>query len=452
MRPGMRRLFEKIKKKMVSIKKEPFYGKLIDNALISLVGEGGASVISLVTTILLIRLIGSPNYGIMTVAYAFVMVVDTLVNFQCWKGMITFGGRAMEEGDYGLLQSYIKVGTLIDVVTAILGALIAFSAACILGMGGKWNADTLQAIQWFSLIVLFNFSGTSVGIIRLFNVFKIFSVFRIVHASLKLLGVIVACFILDLGLKGAVLAFVFGEVLGYLFLLVKFLILIHKDQRVSIKGIVKSPVRGVWKEFFGFTFWTSLTASVDIPVQELDVIILSVVSYEAVAVFKVYKQIAQALNKLTTPLTQAILPQFSEMVARGEEAQCYDYMISIRNKSFKILFPGVAVLGAGSLLVMHFWLGDLYVSFWYALIFLLAARAYALSYTAINPLVIAVGEVKRVFWYTLFANIVFLILSFLLVRKLSILGSVIAITAEYLILVNLKKMTLKSRLKNLNSL
>lgn len=438
-------LKNKIRGQYEKLRQEAFYSRLFGNALISLVGEGGATVIAFITTVILIRLIGNANYGILTVAYTFMSVMDTLVNFQSWKGIITFGGEAIEREDYRQLEMYIKVGSIIDFATAVLGTVAAIFFAYSFGHLFSWNHETIRAIYWFSFIIMFNFTGTSVGVIRLLNSFRMFSAFRIVHALLKLIGVLVMVLILDGGLMGAVIAFTIGEILGYLFLFGEFLYLIRKDEHISLGGILKSPVKGVWKNFFSFTFWTSMTASVDIPVQHFDVLIMSTISYDVVAVYKVYKQIAQLLNKLSTPLTQAILPQFAEMVAKGEERSCLRYAMNIKNKSLKIMVPGMLLVGLVALPVMHHWLGPLYTQYWYALFLLLLARSYALSYTAIHPLFLAVGEVKKSFWFALVTNVMFLGLSAVLVRQFSITGNVIALAIQYVVLINLKKWTLTRR-------
>lgn len=156
------------------MREETFYSRLFGNALISFVGEGGAAVIAFITTVILIRLIGNANYGILTVAYTFMSVMDTLVNFQSWKGIITFGGEAIEKEDYRELESYIKAGSIIDFVTAVLGTVAAIFVAYTFGHLFSWNQDTIRAIYWFSFIIMFNFTGTSVGVIRLLNSFRMF--------------------------------------------------------------------------------------------------------------------------------------------------------------------------------------------------------------------------------------------------------------------------------------
>ena len=86
-------------------------------------------------------------------------------------------------------------------------------------------------------------------------------------------------------------------------------------------------------------FWTNVTSSIDIPAKQFDVFIISTFSYELVAVFKVYKQIGAFLLQLSTPISQAILPQFSDLVARGKQKECYNVVLKIRNTILGVMLP-----------------------------------------------------------------------------------------------------------------
>ena len=91
-----------INKRIKKIKDNSFVAKFLKNFLISFIGEGGASFLSFISTIFLISIIGNTNYGILVVAYSFVLIVDNVVNFQAWHAMISFGSDAIENDDYGL--------------------------------------------------------------------------------------------------------------------------------------------------------------------------------------------------------------------------------------------------------------------------------------------------------------------------------------------------------------
>lgn len=427
------------------IKGNNFVSKLLKNAAVSFVGEGGAAVVTFIATIVLIRMIGNTAYGILAVAYSFITIVDNFVNFQAWHAMVTFGSKAIENKDYSYLEALIKVGSIIDFITAFAGMLISVLTAGFVSKLMHWNHETTVCIFILAIMILFNFTGTSIGIIRLLDKFKYYSIFRIVTECIRLLLIIVFCGILKKGLYGAALAYGLGYVLGYLLLFGLFLYTIKQTEFLSIRRILKSNVKNIWKEVFSFTFWTSMSSSADIPVQQMDVIFLSLISYEVVAVFKVYKQICQALNKLATPLKQSVMPLFSELIAQNKFKECYDYLMKMKKKSLQILLPVVFLMTGGSLIFMYKFLSFAYVKYWYILLAYLLIRAFALAYTSIHPLFVALGEVKKNFWYTLFANIVYIVLVSLTVKQIGIWSILLGLTVEYVIVIYSKKNAIKKR-------
>lgn len=421
------------------IKKSSFASKLLKNAAVSFVGEGGAAVVTFITTIILIRLIGNTAYGIMSVAYSFILMIDNLVNFQAWHAMVTFGSKAIENKNFSYLESLIKVGSIIDFSTAICGMIISTLFASLVSHLMSWNAETTKCIYILAFMILFNFTGTSVGIIRLLDKFKYYSIFRIITECLRFFFVIVFCGIMKMGLYGATWAYALGYIIGYIILFGMFIYTIRITPFLSIKRIMKSDIKGTWKEIFKFTFWTSLSSSADIPVQQMDVIFLSLISYDIVAVFKVYKQICQVLNKLATPLKQSVMPLFSELIAQDKTKECYKYLLKMRKKSQHILIPIVFIMTAGSIAFMYLFLDFSYVKYWYILLIYLLLRAFSLSYTAIHPLFVAMGEVKKNFWYTLLANGIYIALVGLTVKTIGIWSILLGLLFEYFIIIYLKK-------------
>lgn len=421
------------------LNKSNFVSKLLKNAAVSFIGEGGAAVVTFITTIVLIRLIGNTAYGMLAVAYSFIMIVDNVVNFQSWHAMVTFGSQAVEDKDYDYLQTVIKIGSIIDFITAFLGMAITLVSAQFFSNVMSWDAETTISIYIMAFMILFNFTGTSIGIIRLFDKFKYFSIYRIITEIFRFVLVVIFCGIMKMGLYGAALAYCLGYIFGYLLLFCFFIHTINITPNISVKGIIKANTKGRWKRIFTFTCWTSLSSSADIPVQQMDVIFLSMISYDVVAVFKVYKQIGQALTKLTIPIKQAVMPLFSELIAKGKKRECYDYLIKMRNKSLQILMPAVVMVTGGSLVFMHFTLDDVYVQYWYILLLYLFLRALALSYASIHPLFVALGQVRQNFIVTLFANVVYIVLVWVTVGRIGIWAILLGLMVEYFIIIHMKR-------------
>lgn len=430
---------DRIEKVRHKLNQSNFASKLLKNAMISFVGEGGAAVVTFIATILVIRMIGNRNYGILAVAYSFVLIVDTLVNFQSWHAMITFGTVAKENNDRAGLERLIKIGSIIDFSTAILGTIVAITTASFVGGLLGWNQETIQTIYILAFMITFNFTGTSIGIIRLFDHFKIYSTFRIVTEIIRLLLIILFCGIFKMGLTGAAIAYAVGYILGYLFLFIMFLNELRKSEFVSIRGVFKSDIKQDWSKIFKFTFWTSMSSSADIPVQQFDIIFLSMLSYDIVAVFKVYKQIAQVLTKVTTPIKQAVMPLFSELIAQKKYKECHSYLKKMINKGNMIAIPFVILLTLGSVIFMKLTLDPIFVEYWYFLFFYLLLRGVALSYAPIHPLFIALGQVKYNFVLALIANAIYILVVWISISSLGIWAILLGLLFEYFIVIFVKQ-------------
>jgi O-antigen/teichoic acid export membrane protein len=428
-----------INKRIKKIKDNSFVAKFLKNFLISFIGEGGASFLSFISTIFLISIIGNTNYGILVVAYSFVLIVDNVVNFQAWHAMISFGSDAIENDDYGALERLIKIGTVIDVSMAILGLVLALSTASFFSNLFGWNAQTTQSIYILSFMILFNFTGTSVGIIRLLDRFVLYSVFRIASEIIRLLLIVVFCLVLKMGLKGAAFAYALGYIFGYLLFFILFINELRKHTSLSIRRIIKSDIKQDWKKVFKFTFWTSLTASADIPVQQFDTIFLSMLSYDLVAVFKVYKQIGQVLTKFATPVKQAIMPLFSELVSKEKYRECYAYYKKMIAKGNMLMAPFVLILTGASVLFLHLTLDPIYVNNWLVLFVYLLLRGFALSFAPIHPLFIALGQVKQNFYISLIANSMYIAVVWLMIPFIGIWAILLGLLIEYLVVLVVKQ-------------
>ena len=73
---------------------------MFKNSFWAFLGDSLASVINLIVTILLIRLIGNEGYGVFVLAQSYMQVVDVLLNVQCWKSVIQYAQKALVKKKY----------------------------------------------------------------------------------------------------------------------------------------------------------------------------------------------------------------------------------------------------------------------------------------------------------------------------------------------------------------
>lgn len=106
-------MIERIKKKAFYVLKNNFWLKLIKNVTTVIVGNGGSSVINLVVTVVMIRAIGNTNYGVFLLALQYMNLIDGIVNFQSWTGVIKYGSETIVEKRKINLQQSLKVDLLL---------------------------------------------------------------------------------------------------------------------------------------------------------------------------------------------------------------------------------------------------------------------------------------------------------------------------------------------------
>ena len=433
---------EKLKKIIESIKKNDFTKKLVKNFSFAAIGEGGASFINLFIIIVLIKLIGDEGYGILTLSQSYMLIMDTIINLQCWKGVIKFGEESYVKNDCNSLCGYIKLGSILDISTAIIGSIISFLFVGLIGKVFAWSSILINCARIFSLVILFHFSGTPTALLRIENKFNWVSIQKISAALLKIVVLLIVYLIYGkISILTGVILYSITDIFGHLMLTSMSLYLIHK--KIGIKNLIKSKLPKKSKEFVKFTIWTTLSDVVDLPVQYFDVFIISKLGLNMVSIFKFFKQVVAILSKLTTPLYQAIFPQFSSLVANDKKIDGFRVVIIIRNVILKVMVPFSIVMGLSSPLWLKLLFNDFYAEYWYVLSLYLLLQSLALSYTTIHPYFVSLGLVYYSFKYVLISNIVYACLAIILVPHLGMIGLVLSYGVQFSLLIYLKNKKIK---------
>ncbi|NLK55795.1 MAG: oligosaccharide flippase family protein [Bacteroidales bacterium] len=439
----MRNWIDRIKLRIAKTLEQRFWKQLFTNMSTALLAEVGVTILTFGMTAVVIRRLGNTAYGVFVLALAFATMATRLTSFQTWQGVIKFGSEALVRSDAKRLQSILKVSWIIDFVFTALGIFLTWLLVPLIGSLMEWDASLIQYARWMSITLALNLSNTPTGLLRIMDRFAVITSYRILTSGMKLTLVVVGIYVMDLGIIGVVLGHVAGELLGIGYLYIRMACIIVKSSLVSVRDIMSSNISMCGRMFFRFSFWANLTNITDVPSKEFDAFVLSTISYDVVAVFKVFKQIGQVLYKLVNPISQAILPQFSELVAQNKGKECYRKMVTLRNKTLLLLIPLTLVLCVGSLIVLNFLFGEIYLTYWYVLLSFLLARAFALASASIHPLFVALNYVKKNVAFSLIANLVYMGSAVILVRQIGIMGIVVALSIEYVLMIGLKTYTLK---------
>lgn len=432
----------KIRLLVYKIKQNVFWRQLFKNFSTALVGEAGASGLGIISTWLLVRMLGDHDYGVLVLGQSYMTIVDTLINFQSWQAVTKYGAESIARNSEHDLKCVFKYGILVDFITAIVGMIIAVSFTPIVSSLMNWERDVEFCALIFSIEIAFHFAGTSIGALRLLDRFKLVSIQKIASAGVKLLLLIILL-LSKTSLIACTVVYVCTDILGHVLLTIFFFVTVKKKHGFSLMDILSERDAAIRARFIKFAFWTNLSSTVDVPVKQLDSMILSTVSYEVVAVFKVFKQIGKVLDQVTTPLRQAILPQFSSLVASNKSEEGIIVVKRLKKTIYIIMIPCIAIFAVFSKEVLNLVFGKIYSNYWYALIAYLYVRVYALANVSIHSYFTALGYVQETFIYSLVSNIIYLLIMFASIKNYGMMGAIVALLVQYIIIINLKYYKIK---------
>lgn len=438
---------KEFKKILHKIKNDNFWKNLFKNSFWAFFGDASASAITFIISIILIKIIGSDSYGILILAQSYMNIMDVIINIQSWRSTIQYGQKALVDGNIKELHSYVKLGCIMDISTAILCFIISVILPHFIGSLLHWSNEMILCSQIFAITIISHFAGTPTAILRLFNKYNLVALSKTLAAIFKIIAIVAYYLITkNLNLISSTIIFMMTDFIGNILLVI--FAFYNYSKKYKISDIIKAKMPKDSKSFISYTLWGTLSEIVDLPVQTIDVFIVSVLGNATVAIYKIFKQIIGIISKVTGPIQQSILPQFSELSAKGNEKRGFEVVIKIHRTILKYTLPISILVGATS----YLWLGKLYdityANYWYILFIYLIIQTYALSYTTIHPFFITLGNMKINAIIEFTANIVYLIVSFILVRVMGLLGITIAFLIQILLNIFLKYFCIKKWVAN----
>ena len=438
---------KEFKKILHKIKNDNFWKNLFKNSFWAFFGDASASAITFIISIILIKIIGSESYGILILAQSYMNIMDVIINIQSWRSTIQYGQKALVDGNDKELHSYVKLGCIMDISTAILCFIISILLPNLIGGFLHWSNEMILCSEIFAITIISHFAGTPTAILRLFNKYNLVALSKTLAAIFKITAIVAYYLITkNLNLVSSTIIFMLTDFIGNILLVI--FAFYNYSKKYKISDIIKAKMPKDAKSFISYTLWGTLSEIVDLPVQTIDVFIVSVLGNATVAIYKIFKQIIGIISKVTGPIQQAILPQFSELSAKGNEKRGFEVVIKIHKTILKYTLPISILVGVTS----YFWLGKLYdmtyANYWYILFIYLMIQTYALSYTTIHPFFITLGNMRINAIIEFTANIVYLIVSYILVRAMGLLGITIAFLIQILLNIFLKYFCIKKMIAN----
>jgi O-antigen/teichoic acid export membrane protein len=405
--------------------KDVILKRMFKNASVLFSGKTVAGLMGLISISLAARTLGPTKLGVFALIQSYATIIDRLANFQCWQAMIKFGADFLKQGRKDDFKSLAKFCMLLDAATAVAGTAISILIICILGKWKGWQQETIYTAVIYSFCILLDLHGTPVGLLRLFNKFKLISAAAVAGAFLKLVLAVFAYM-----LSGSLMVFAAIWVAAWLaesvFLLFTSWQQVNKKAdgnflKAKLSNIVKD--KSLWK----FVLSTNINQSVRLASREFDVLITgAILGTTSTGIYKIARQFASILASLIEPVYQAIYPELAHLAAEK------------RFSDLKHTAAKTAVIaGSASLLVWLVWAlfgrwilsiaaGEEFRRAWgVTVVFMFAFVIWGFAFCLPAGL-LALGRAGKILLVQTIALVVFLPTLYLLLTSIGLIGAAAA--------------------------
>lgn len=409
--------------KNIKLLRDDYLKNIFKNSSILMAGGTIWSILNFISFTIMSKSIGPAALGLLVLGQTFAMIFNDIFNIQTWEAMIKFG---TERRRYVSIASIIKTNLLLDLISALIAFLFAFSSIRPIAYFLGWGQDCVYAVQLYVWSVIFNITTLTIGVPRLFNRFFDISVLHVIVAFVKLILIIIAFFITD-DFRLYLMVYLFCDILLNIVLMTYSFRLLKKELgKRWMKGKINLD-----KKQLKFIWWTNLRTIIRIPVRYFDMVLISaIISLEMVGIYKVYKELAGLIDRFAEPVNQAIFPEFSKLLGENK----IEITANVAKKTITLLFI-LSVILTSCLIIFSYFIIDtffgkqylVYINVFRMMLFISGVNFVIMP---INSLFIAAGFARYSFNIVLLVNIVYLISAYCLGKLLGIYGLVMAICIQ----------------------
>jgi len=277
---------------------------------------GAAAALSMLQSILVARLLGVTDFGILGTITLFTSVINKFASFRMSELVIKYVGQYSVEGDESRAAAVFKSAGILESLTS----LFAFGLIWLLApLGAEYIAKDVSTSYWFvlyGLIVLANFMAeSSTGLMQIFDRYKIIAGVTL-GQSLLTLGLISLVYVNQGGLYEVVLAYMAGKIAAALALAISAIVLATRRWGSAWWLAPIGLLRDQSRELVRFAFSTNISATINLVNKDGELLWVSALTGPTGAGFyKLALSLANLIQLPVSPLPQATYPELSREVA-----------------------------------------------------------------------------------------------------------------------------------------
>lgn len=405
--------------------------------------RGFNSVVSVAYLAVAARTLGPAQFGAFALILTYAQLVANFVQFQSWKGVIRYGALHVTAERPDRLERLFGFTATLDFGSAIIGSLIAMVGVPLVAPLLHWQSHEQTSAALFAGILLLTTGATPSGMLRLFDRFGLAAMGEAVGPLVRLAGSL-AAWATGAGAETFLIIWVVAAVAQastqWLAVIVINRSRIAFGRRAFNQAIEENE--GLWR----FMLQTNLSNSVTMFWTQLGTLAIGAVSGPADAgAFRLAKGLSKGIARPIQPITLALYPELSRMVANDDHSQLRKVTLQVTFVATGLALLVVLVTGLFGREILHLLAGRRF-EFAEPFLFLLSvAAAIDLAGFAFEPLQNAYGQSWNVLRAKLIAAGAYVLLLGILLPTMGARGAAIAaILCSLLIFIQLAVLTART--------
>lgn len=392
-------------------------------------------VAGLIYTPWMIEQIGQINYGLYTLATSLITLF--VMDFGMGAAVARFVSKYNAEGDQDKVNNFLglvyKLYLAIDAVILLLVVIVGFFVGHIYGNLSPAELETfkiLYVIVGLFSVISFPFTNLN-GILTAYEQFIGLKIADLFHKIFIIVAMVIAL-LLGYGVFALVIV---NAIAGLLTIIIKLIII---KKKTTVKVNFKYQSKGLLKEIFGFSVWTtvgSLAQRLIFNITPSIIAAVSVTGAVGVALFGLGQTIEGYVYTFSTALAGLFMPRVSKLLHENKrESELIPLMIRVGR--IQCIIIGLLVTGfiaLGQSFIVDIWNRAEFADSYLCAVFLIIPSFFYLPMEIANTTLVVENKVKLQAFVFVIMGLLNFGLSLILSRFFGALGASLSIFISYMV-------------------
>lgn len=365
--------------------------RVLANTGVLLGGRVVNAVISLAYMAVAARALGASGLGVLVLINAFAQLMGDAVKFQSWQTVLNYGAAPFAEGRKPDFQRVVRFTLFLDIVSGLVGVALGIAGSIVFDEELGWTVAQAPAAALYALSIIAMAPATPLGLLRLFNRFDLMSAQFAIQSAVRLAGGLIAWW-LTAPLEAFLLVWAAGTVAQFAYLSI--VSAREMSQRGllsdwSWKGPLTAGMPGAWR----FAWATNFSATVDVMFTHVVTLVIGAIMGPApAALWRVGRQVADALAKPAKLMIPALYPELARLrAAKGEAAMAkLAVQVGLLGGGVATLLLLVTIFAGGPILTLV--MGPAFADAEEVMVWQVAAAVVAIWALPLEPMLVSLGQ------------------------------------------------------------